>query len=81
MALSKKTEKCVFTFESTADAMNMEKHCKECAIAGRIIPVPTSIAAGCGLAWCADIIEKENILKFIEEKAIKYEGVYSVFLR
>ncbi len=81
MALSKKTEKCVFTFESTADAMNMEKHCKECAIAGRIIPVPTSITAGCGLAWCADINEKENILKFIEKTCLKYQGVYSVFLR
>ena len=81
MALSKKTEKCVFTFSSTADAMGMEKFCVEKGIAGRIIPVPTSITAGCGLAWCADINEKDNILKFIEENNVSYEGVYSVFLR
>ena len=49
----KKTEKLVITFYTTTAAMAMEKVCKDSGADGRLIPVPGSISADCGLAWCA----------------------------
>ena len=46
----KKTEKLVITFFTTTAAMAMERICKEAAADGRLIPVPGSISADCGLA-------------------------------
>lgn len=44
----------VFTFQTTTDAMTMEKMCVRNRIPGRIIPVPREISAACGLAWRMD---------------------------
>lgn len=46
-----KTLRYVITFFSTADAMAVEKRCKEKGVPGRLIPVPTRITASCGMAW------------------------------
>ena len=51
----KKELKLIITFHTTTEAMAMEKACKESGAEGRIIPVPRSISAGCGLAWCAKL--------------------------
>ena len=48
--MRKKELKLVVTFHTTADAMAMEKACKEKGAEGRLIPVPREISAGCGLA-------------------------------
>ncbi len=63
----KKELKLVITFHTTTEAMAMEKACKESGADGRIIPVPRSISAGCGLAWCAKL-ESIGSLKEIMEK-------------
>ena len=44
--------KLIITFHTTAEAMAMEEACKARCAQGRLIPVPRSISAGCGLAWC-----------------------------
>lgn len=41
----------IITFETTTQAMRMEKYCIKHHIEGRLIPLPTQISAGCGLAW------------------------------
>jgi hypothetical protein len=41
----------VITFATTTAAMMMEARCGEKNIPGRLIPVPQSITASCGLAW------------------------------
>ena len=41
----------MITFHTTTDAMAMERYCKK-KEPGRLIPVPGTISAGCGLAWC-----------------------------
>ena len=47
-----KTEKYILiTFKETADALYMERVCREDGMEGRIIPLPKSIDAGCGLSW------------------------------
>ena len=61
--MRKKELKIVVTFHTTADAMAMEKICKEKGIPGRLIPVPRILSAGCGLAWAAPPEDKELIEK------------------
>lgn len=43
-------EKILVSFDSTTQAMAMEKFCKENKIEGRMIPLPKKISAGCGIA-------------------------------
>lgn len=50
--MRKKELKLIVTFHTTADAIAVEKACKEREIPGRMIPVPRELSAGCGLAWC-----------------------------
>lgn len=40
----------VLTFCTTTDAMEAEELSHELDLSGRLIPVPTQISAGCGLA-------------------------------
>ena len=41
----------VRTFHTTDAAMEMEAFCKQNGIAGRLMPVPRRLSAGCGIAW------------------------------
>jgi hypothetical protein len=45
------TEKIVATFATTTAALLAESLCRQKGVAGRLIPVPVSIRADCGLAW------------------------------
>ena len=78
--LRKKEKKLVVTFHKTADAMAMEKACKTTGIKGRLIPVPRSLSAGCGLAWCAETEEKEQIRQIMEEKKIEEEALHEMLV-
>ena len=51
------------TFHTTAGAMAMEKRCKEAELPGRLIPVPRSITADCGMAWRAEVTMRETLQK------------------
>ena len=51
------------TFHTTAGAMEMEKRCKENGLSGRLIPVPRSITADCGMAWRAEVTLREKLEK------------------
>ena len=67
--------KLVITFHTTADAMAMEKCCKEANAPGRLIPVPRAISSGCGLAWCADLSEKDGLLEVMAKVGLKQEDI------
>ncbi|WP_058270625.1 DUF3343 domain-containing protein [Olsenella massiliensis] len=41
----------VAAFDSTHEALEAERICRERGVAGRLIPTPTAIRADCGLAW------------------------------
>ncbi len=56
--------------------MAMEKACKERGVPGRLIPVPRVISAGCGLSWCAEIAEKENIKAMMQSVGIQEEDMH-----
>lgn len=74
--MKKKELKLVVTFHTTADAMAMEKACKEREVPGRIIPVPRAISAGCGLSWCAELSDREAIVSMMKAVGIEEEEIH-----
>lgn len=74
--MRKKELKLIVTFHTTADAMAMEKACKEREVPGRLIPVPRAISAGCGLSWCTDLGERENIKVMMQSVGIEEEDIH-----
>ena len=56
--------------------MAMEKACKEHNVPGRIIPVPRAISAGCGLAWCADLTDREAVANMMKQAGIQEEDMH-----
>lgn len=71
-----KTEKLIITFYTTADALAMEQLCKEKQMKGRLIPVPGSISADCGLAWCASLEDEEAVSRFISDNNLRTQGFH-----
>lgn len=71
--MRKKEPKLIITFHTTAESIAMEKLCKEHGKAGRMIPVPREISAGCGLAWCCDPQMEEEMAAFMQERQIEHE--------
>ena len=72
----RKTEKLVITFFTTTDAMAMERLCREENAEGRIIPLPGSISADCGLGWCAPVGSKEALRRLMERHGLRFQGIH-----
>ena len=68
-----KIPQLIITFSSTPEAIRMEKYCLENGLPGRMIPVPTQISAGCGLAWKTDPGEKERFMEKLSEAGMGWE--------
>ena len=71
-----KKPRLIVTFHTTTAAMAMERICKECGADGRIIPVPGSISADCGLAWCAQNESEDALLELMVLHGITPQGIY-----
>lgn len=65
----------VVTFAATADAMAMERYCLEHKLPGRLIPIPTQIHAGCGLAWKTEPTEKDQFTQALADAGIRWEAM------
>lgn len=76
----KKTIKLIITFYTTTAAMAMEQVCKSNQAAGRIVPVPGSISANCGLAWCADVESETQLLQLMTDYGIQHQGIHHCFI-
>lgn len=74
--MRKKELKLVITFRTTADAMAMEKVCKEKNAPGRLIPVPREISAGCGLSWCSDLLYREELEDLLRTVGIAEDAIH-----
>lgn len=68
-----KKDQLIITFSTTSDAMQMEKFCQEKQIAGRLIPLPTEISAGCGLAWKTDPDQEDAITEKLDCGGVRWE--------
>ena len=73
-----KSPKVVLTFATTSDAMAMEAAARTHGIPGRIIPVPSEVDAGCGLSWCADASDRDELLAAVERHSLAYEGAFDL---
>ena len=70
----------VVTFATTTAAMEMEQRAVKAEISGRLIPLPSEISAGCGLAWKTELSEKESLVPFLEQAKIRWEAMYECSL-
>ena len=72
--------KLLITFHTTTAAMAFENACKQKNLPGRLIPVPSEISAGCGLAW-ATIPRQRLLLEDLEaETQIEISGIYELII-
>ena len=78
--MRQKEEKCVVTFRTTAAAMEMERACKAAGVPGRLIPVPRTITAGCGMCWSAPWESREAVEDLVMEAHLDVDGIYRVVL-
>lgn len=76
--LGKKERKLIVTFHQTADAMQMEKLCRDRHIPGRLIPVPSSISAGCGMCWAAPLKARAQIEALMQEVSLSPEALHEI---
>lgn len=76
--MRKKVPTLVITFASTTRAMKMEACCKEAGAPGRIIPVPSEITAGCGLAWSAKPEDREVLNQILIQNELEAEGIHEI---
>ena len=49
--MRKKEPRLVVTFPTTTAALAWEARCQALGVPGRLIPVPVTVTAECGLAW------------------------------
>ena len=78
--MREKQLKLIITFYTTTASMSMEKLCNKKKLLGRLIPVPKSITACCGMAWCAPIDSREIIEKAVKESDIEIDGWYEIMV-
>ena len=76
MNIAKKRKKLLVVFPTTTDAMHMQQAATANDISGRMIPLPGTIEAGCGLAWCTDPEQKEKLMALTEKFGIHTQGFY-----
>lgn len=75
-----RTPHAVLTFASTADAMAVQAAADAGKVPGRVIPVPSAISAGCGLAWCVPQAQRGELLAALAREGLSFEGTHVVDL-
>ena len=73
-------KRLIITFHCTTDAIAMEKSCKAVGAPGRLIPVPRSISASCGLSWCSDPDNRPVLEELLHEQYLEPEGIYECII-
>lgn len=71
-----KSVKLIVVFPTTTDAMHMQQAAGKRKLPGRMIPLPGKLSAGCGLAWCTELTEREAITALTKELGIHTQGFY-----
>ena len=70
----------LFTFAATTAAMAMERLCHAGGLPGRLIPVPRTITAGCGMCWAAPPGSREALEKLVMREHLDVDGIYAIIL-
>lgn len=67
-------------FHTTTEALALEEAARRENVPGRLIPIPTQITAGCGLAWRMPVDEKEKMKILLTKCDLKYENIYELMI-
>lgn len=78
--MRRKSNKFVITFHSTTDAIEMEKICKLQQMPGRLVPVPRSISASCGLCWICEKDKSDKLKQMISSFDLDTEEYYYLYM-
>ena len=73
--LRKPELRTVVTFHTTSEALKTEQCARQAGLAGRLIPVPQALSAGCGLAWSAPTDTQEELEILLREQGIHPQGL------
>ena len=60
--------------------MEMETACRAAGLPGRLIPVPRSITAGCGMCWSAPPDARQELEALVIREKLDVDGLYAVLL-
>jgi hypothetical protein len=78
--LRPKENRLVVTFRTTTDAFAFEAAGQKSGLAGRLIPVPRAITAGCGLAWSESPINRMVLEKLIADQRLGFEQLVELVI-
>lgn len=70
----------VVTFRTTTDALALEAAGKASGLAGRLIPVPRAITAGCGLAWSEPPVNRAALEKVVADRHLVCEQIVELVI-
>jgi len=73
-----KQKKLVITFAMQDEVVAFNRFCKSNNIEGKIIHIPMSLTAGCGLSYEMDLSYKNKIKQIMNDNKLFYEGIYEV---
>lgn len=65
----------LITFASTHEAFAFEDAAQADALAGRIVPLPAAISAGCGLSWKTPP-DAPGLAAFLAGRSVRYQEVF-----
>ena len=76
--MREKKLQCILSFKNTVDALEMEQIGQRRGLPGRLIPLPSVISAGCGLAWTTEPENRDITLSVIKEEGLKPASVHEI---
>lgn len=62
----------IVTFFNTTDAMAFKKRCEMNAVAGRLMPIPQGLEAGCGQVWCAPLTARRELTTLLDDPQVAH---------
>ena len=73
-----KRKQLIVAFETTTAAMAFEQAATAQGIEGRLIPLPSEISAGCGLAWRTEPEKKTALVSWASRHGLHWEAMHEL---
>lgn len=68
----------ILSFKNTVDALEMEQIGQKRELPGRLIPLPSVISAGCGLAWTTEPKNRDLTLSVLKEEGLEPASMHEI---
>ena len=73
-------EVLVVTYETTASAFALKDCAPAYSLEGRLIPIPRTLSAGCGMAWQEPARNQAKLEAALADEHIEHERIVSMRL-